>query len=260
MSKKNSESIQQIKDQLNLLTDEEDPRLSIWQLDQRIGVQKALKQWQNRQKKKQEKQIHYQKMQQFEKKAMQEGYQAIAGIDEVGRGPLAGPVVAAAVILPEDCQIFELNDSKQLSAKTRERLFDEIGKKALAIGIGLVSHETIDEINIYQATKQAMIQAVANLQRIPDYLLIDAMTLPLTTTQQSIIKGDARSLSIAAASIVAKVTRDRLMVHYAAEFPGYGFEKNAGYGTKEHLEGLKKQGISPIHRKTFAPIKTMITI
>ena len=170
----------------------------------------------------------------------------ICGIDEVGRGPLAGPVVAGAVILPKDEPILYLNDSKKLSEKKREQLYDEIMEKAVAVGIGMVSPARIDEINILQATYEAMREAISKL------LLNDAVTIPEVEIRQiPIIKGDAKSVSIAAASIVAKVTRDRLMAEYDGVIPGYDFAKNKGYGTKAHIEALKSQGASPIHRRTF---------
>ena len=176
----------------------------------------------------------------------------ICGIDEVGRGPFAGPVVAAAVILPKDCDILYLNDSKKLSEKKRELLYDEIYEKAVAIGIGMSSEEVIDEINILQATYKAMQQAISKLSIKPDLLLNDAVTIPDVEIEQiPIIKGDAKSASIAAASIVAKVTRDRMMKEYDIIYPGYDFAKNKGYGTKAHIEGIKKQGICDIHRRTF---------
>lgn len=178
--------------------------------------------------------------------------QYICGIDEVGRGPLAGPVVAGAVILPKDEPILYLNDSKKLSEKKREALYDEIMEKALATGIGIVSPARIDEINILQATYEAMRQAIANLKVRPDLLLNDAVTIPeVDIPQVPIIKGDAKSVSIAAASIIAKVTRDRLMVEYDEVLPGYDFASNKGYGTKAHIAGLKELGPSPIHRATF---------
>ena len=171
-------------------------------------------------------------------------HQAICGIDEVGRGPFAGPVVAAAVILPKDCDILYLNDSKKLSEKKRELLYDEIYEKAVAIGIGMSSEKVIDEINILQATYKAMQQAISKLSVKPDLLLNDAVTIPDVNIEQvPIIKGDAKSASIAAASIVAKVTRDRMMKEYDAIYPGYDFAKNKGYGTKAHIEGIKAQGI-----------------
>ena len=178
--------------------------------------------------------------------------QYICGIDEVGRGPLAGPVVAGAVILPKDEPILYLNDSKKLSEKKREALYDEIMEKALATGIGIVSPARIDEINILQATYEAMRQAIANLKVRPDLLLNDAVTIPeVDIPQVPIIKGDAKSVSIAAASIIAKVTRDRLMVEYDAIMPEYGFASNKGYGSAEHIAALKKYGPTPIHRASF---------
>lgn len=179
-------------------------------------------------------------------------YEWICGIDEVGRGPLAGPVVAGAVILPKDCHILYLNDSKQLSEKKREELYEIIMDQAVATGLGFVSPERIDEINILQATYEAMRQAIDQLQVKPDLLLNDAVTIPKVPIQQvPIIKGDAKSVSIAAASIIAKVTRDRLMVQYDEVFPGYGFASNKGYGAKAHIEAIRKMGPTPIHRKTF---------
>ena len=179
-------------------------------------------------------------------------YPYICGIDEVGRGPLAGPVVAGAVILPKDDMILYLNDSKKLSEKKREMLYDEIMNRAVATGIGMASPARIDEINILQATYEAMRMAIDNLKVRPDILLNDAVTIPqVDILQVPIIKGDAKSISIAAASIIAKVTRDRLMVEYDKVLPGYDFAKNKGYGTKAHIAGLKELGATPIHRKTF---------
>ena len=176
----------------------------------------------------------------------------ICGIDEVGRGPLAGPVVAGAVILPKNCDILYLNDSKKLSEKVREALYDEIMEKAVATGIGLVSPARIDEINILQATYEAMRMAISNLKVAPDLLLNDAVTIPEVTVRQvPIIKGDAKSASIAAASIIAKVTRDRLMVEYDSFLPGYGFASNKGYGSAAHIEALRELGPTPIHRRSF---------
>lgn len=193
-----------------------------------------------------------QEMQVYERELRDRGVRYIAGIDEVGRGPLAGPVVAAAVILPEDFDVLGVNDSKKLSEKRREELFIKIKEKAIAWAIGMADNRIIDEINILQATKQAMREAVGNLEVEPEHLLIDAVKLEdVEVPQTSIIKGDEKSLSVAAASILAKVTRDHMMVDYANEFPGYAFEKNKGYGTKAHYEGLRAQGLCPIHRKTF---------
>ncbi|MCM1160076.1 MAG: ribonuclease HII [Roseburia sp.] len=179
-------------------------------------------------------------------------YTYICGIDEVGRGPLAGPVVAGAVILPKDADILYINDSKKLSAKKREELYEIIMEKAVATGIGYASPERIDEINILQATYEAMREAIQNLAVAPDILLNDAVTIPgVSMKQVPIIKGDAKSISIGAASIIAKVTRDRLMVEYDKLMPEYGFASNKGYGSAAHIEALKKYGPTPIHRKTF---------
>lgn len=189
-------------------------------------------------------------MKMYEKKYGEYSY--ICGIDEVGRGPLAGPVVAAAVILPKDCTILYINDSKQLSEQKREELFDQIMEQAVSVGIGVVSHERIDEINILQATYEAMRQAVGKLSVTPDLLLNDAVTIPeLPMKQIPIIKGDAKSISIAAASIIAKVTRDRMMVELSKFYPEYGFDGNKGYGSAVHIQALKKIGPCKIHRKTF---------
>ncbi len=190
------------------------------------------------------------KLKEFEHKYESFGY--ICGIDEVGRGPLAGPVVAGAVILPKDCKILYLNDSKQLSEKKREELYDVIMNEAVATGLGFIGPERIDEINILNATYEAMRQAIGNLKVKPDVLLNDAVTIPEVDIKQvAIIKGDARSVSIAAASIIAKVTRDRLMVEYDLKYPEYGFKDNKGYGSAKHIEALKKFGKTPIHRNTF---------
>jgi ribonuclease HII len=181
-----------------------------------------------------------------------DAYSYICGIDEVGRGPLAGPVVAGAVILPKDCDILYINDSKQLSAAKREELYDEIMAKAVATGIGMASPQRIDEINILQATYEAMREAIGKLAVAPDLLLNDAVTIPQVTIRQiPIIKGDAKSISIGAASIIAKVTRDRLMQEYDKILPEYHFASNKGYGSADHIEALKKYGPSPIHRASF---------
>ncbi|MBR1816845.1 MAG: ribonuclease HII [Lachnospiraceae bacterium] len=188
----------------------------------------------------------------FERKYYAEGCKYICGIDEVGRGPLAGPVVTCAVILPQDEQILYLNDSKQVSKKRREMLYDIIIEKAVSYGIGVVSEERIDEINILQATYEAMRMAIANLKQEPDILLNDAVRIPNVNIKQvPIIKGDTLSASIAAASIVAKVTRDRMMEEYDKIYPGYGFADNVGYGSQKHIEAIKTLGPTPIHRRTF---------
>lgn len=200
-----------------------------------------------------------------EAKLHEEGYRFIAGVDEVGRGPLAGPVVTAAVVLPEDFDVLGVDDSKKLSEKRREELFDIITERAVAYGIGICDHQEIDEINILQATKKAMKKAIQECDRklsekgpeehpapCIDYVLFDAVEIEdLDKPQEAIIKGDAKVLAIAAASIVAKVTRDRMMVEYAEKYPWYAFEKNKGYGTAAHYEGLWDHGTCPIHRMTF---------
>jgi ribonuclease HII len=181
-----------------------------------------------------------------------ESFGYICGIDEVGRGPLAGPVVAGAVILPKDCDILYINDSKKLSEKRREELYDIIMEKAVAVGIGYSSHIRIDEINILQATYEAMSEAISKLSVKPDILLNDAVTIPEVDIKQvPIIKGDAKSLSIGAASIIAKVTRDRLMIEYDKEYPGYGFASNKGYGSAAHIAAIKEIGPCEIHRRSF---------
>ena len=195
----------------------------------------------------------------FEKKLRDKGYRLIAGIDEVGRGPLAGPVVTAAVILPENCLIEGINDSKKLSAAKREYLAEKIKEEALAFSFGSASPEEIDEINILQATYRAMAKAIAALEPSADFVLADAVTIPdIDVPQKGIIHGDARSISIGAASIIAKVERDAMMSAYDEVFPGYGFGKNKGYGSAEHIEALKKLGPCPIHRRSF--IKNFVEI
>ncbi len=248
----------EIKTLLSKATSLDDAIFKEFEKDERKSVQQAIATFKNRVTREQQLKNHFEEMKEFERNGYKQGFKYIAGIDEVGRGPLAGPVVTAAVILPEEFDLYEVNDSKQLSLKKRDELFEKIEQQAISIGIGIKDHAVIDSVNIYQATKLAMKEAVVNLDVQPDYLLIDAMELDVDLPQEKIIKGDARSISIACASIIAKVTRDRMMEEFDLKYPGYGFNKNAGYGTKEHLSGLKKQGACPIHRKTFAPIKNMI--
>lgn len=219
--------------------------------DTRSGVQKLIKQCQNRIQKEMEEEIRLEYMLMFERKYYKT-CNFVCGIDEAGRGPLAGPVVAAAVILPKNHKIAYLNDSKQLSEKKREELFDKIMSEALAVGVGIVSPKRIDEINILQATYEAMRGAINQLKIQPEILLNDAVIIPeVKIPQEKIIKGDAKSLSIAAASIIAKVTRDRMMKDYHELFPEYGFNKHKGYGSKEHIQSIQQYGPSPIHRRTF---------
>ncbi len=229
--------------------------IKIYEADERAGVQSLLSKAKKKIDDYEKELARTEKMKAFEKEYA--SYSYICGIDEVGRGPLAGPVVAGAVILPKDCDILYLNDSKQLSEKKREELYEVIMEKAVSVGLGYVSPERIDEINILQATFEAMREAISKLEPQPDLLLNDAVTIPKVTIKQvPIIKGDAKSISIAAASIVAKVTRDRLMVKYDSVFPEYGFASNKGYGAAMHIEALQKYGPTPIHRKSF--IKNLI--
>lgn len=226
--------------------------------DERKGVQSLLHRWERQLVKNQALEEHYERLWHFEKALYDKGYTQVAGIDEAGRGCLAGPVVAAAVIFDPTSSIIGVNDSKQLSRKQRQLLYDEIQKKALAIGVGTASAQEIDTVNIYQATKLAMRRAVQHLTFMPDYLLVDAMTIPLNIKQQAIIKGDARSVSIAGASIIAKETRDRMMEEMDQCYPGYDFAVHHGYGTKRHLEALTDLGPCLEHRKSFSPIKEVL--
>lgn len=226
--------------------------------DSRAGVQAALKKRQRALQAAIEEDQRLEQMLSYEKDLYGQGIDLIAGVDEVGRGPLAGPVVAAAVILPKNCKIQGLNDSKKIPKKKHEEIYQAVLDQALAVGIGVKDNQVIDQVNIYEATKLAMLDAIGQLNPQPQHLLIDAMKLDLPIEQTSIIKGDANSLSIAAASIVAKVTRDRMMADYDQAYPGYDFAQNAGYGTKAHLAGLAKYGVTPIHRRTFEPIKSMM--
>lgn len=223
--------------------------------DDRNGVQKALSKWLKEQEKQKELQLQFHEMRKFEEELYTQNITYIAGVDEVGRGPLAGPVVAAAVILPSSFQLLGLTDSKKVNQKNRERFYEIIYAEAISVGVGIVSSKEIDRINIYEATKVAMETAISELAYVPEHLLIDAMKLPLAIPQTAIIKGDSKSISIAASSIIAKVTRDRYMEKLATKFPNYGFEKHMGYGTKEHLRAIDEHGICEEHRLSFAPIR-----
>jgi len=224
--------------------------LEKYRSDNRSGVVNICRQYRSKFDEYQKEIQRIESMKHYERKY--KDYNYLCGIDEAGRGPFAGPVIAAAVILPKDFDILYINDSKKLTEKKREELYDEIIKNAVSYGIGSVPPEKIDEINILQATYEAMRQAVSNMDIQPDILLIDAVTIPdISIPQKPIVKGDSRSISIAAASILAKVTRDRLMIAYDKIFPGYGFAQNKGYGSKQHIEALKRLGPSPIHRKSF---------
>lgn len=251
-------TIKEIKEKLAFIDDKKDPFLIELLKDERKGVQTALKQWQKKQAGIQALKDRFVHMNKYENEVQHAGYSRIAGIDEVGRGPLAGPVVSAAIILDPNQPIIGLNDSKKLSLGKRLELFKEINEKAQAIGIGIVTAAEIDRLNILQATKLSMNKAVANLSTAPDFLLVDAETIETHIPQQAIVKGDMNSNSIAAASIIAKVTRDQMMAEYSVKYPGYDFSSNVGYGTRAHLEGLEKLGVTPIHRQSFAPVKNKL--
>jgi ribonuclease HII len=251
-------SIKEVEDLIQEVKDPNDLLILQCLSDNRKGVQNLAKRWQKTYEIEQSLKNKWLEMNEFEFKLRTEGFSYIAGIDEVGRGPLAGPVVAAAVILKDDCFLPGLNDSKKIPEKKREEYYEKILESCVSYGIGIVSSVEIDEINIYEATKKAMLSALQNLNKVPDYLLIDAMKLEVPFPQESLIKGDARSVSISAASIIAKVTRDRIMADYAKQYPEYSFEKNMGYGTAEHLTALMKSGPTPIHRYSFAPVKDFV--
>lgn len=244
--------IKEIKEQFEQAEREQwNTLFSRYGTDDRVGVQKLIAQYQRKLQAYEKEQIRLDKMLEFERK-YGDAFSCICGIDEAGRGPFAGPVVAGAVVLPAGLKIEGVNDSKKVSARRREELYEEIKEKAVSVGIGMSSPARIDEINILQATYEAMQHAIEDLDVVPDLLLNDAVTIPQVPIRQvGIVKGDARSLSIAAASIMAKVTRDRLMVEYAELYPEYGFEKNKGYGSEEHRAALKAHGPCPIHRATF---------
>lgn len=250
-------TIKEIKERLATIDRLDHPLFEELIADGRAGVQAAISKRKRELQKQVEEDLRLEKMLAYEKELYAQGIQLIAGVDEVGRGPLAGPVVAAAVILPENCKIPGLNDSKKIPKSKHQAIYQAVLDHALSVGIGVKDNQVIDQVNIYEATKLAMLEAIQELDQQPQHLLIDAMKLDLPISQTSIIKGDANSLSIAAASIVAKVTRDQMMAAYDQEYPGYDFGQNAGYGTTKHLEGLEKHGVTPIHRRSFEPIKSM---
>ncbi|MBY8912211.1 ribonuclease HII [Bacillus sp. YC2] len=252
----NTLTVKSVKERLQEMKDERDPFLAQCEKDPRKSVQALAEQWLKKHAKEKALKEQWLNMTAYERLSCKKGFRLIAGIDEAGRGPLAGPVVAGAVILPAECEILGLTDSKKLSEKKLEEYYSRISEEAVSIGIGIVDASVIDRINIYEAARLAMVKAVNELEKAPDYLLADAMTLPVDIPQSSIVKGDAKSVSIAAGACIAKVTRDRLMAEYAKTYPMYGFEKNKGYGTKEHLEALAAYGPTTIHRKTFAPVQS----
>ena len=253
-------TIKEIKECLATIDRLDHPLFEELGKDTRAGVQSAINKRKRELQKQVEEDLRLEKMLTYEQELSARGIQFIAGVDEVGRGPLAGPVVAAAVILPKNCKIPGLNDSKKIPKSKHQAIYQAVLDQALSIGIGVKDNRVIDQVNIYEATKLAMLEAIQELELQPQHLLIDAMKLDLPISQTSIIKGDANSLSIAAASIEAKVTRDQMMTAYDQEYPGYDFAQNAGYGTSKHLEGLEKQGVTPIHRRSFEPIKSMTDI
>lgn len=250
-------TIKEIKEQLANIQQLDDPLLAELEQDSRSGVIQAIVKRKKDIQKRIDEDERLEKMLAYEKECYVRGIELIAGVDEVGRGPLAGPVVAAAVILPKACKILGLNDSKKIPKSRHKEIYEAVLQNAISIGIGVKDNQVIDQVNIYEATKLAMMEAIGQLEPQPQHLLIDAMKLDLPIPQTSIIKGDANSLSIAAASIVAKVTRDQMMEEFDREYPGYDFAKNAGYGTAKHLAGLDKLGVTPIHRRSFEPIKSM---
>ena len=250
-------TIKEIKEQLAGIQRLDDPLLTELEQDSRSGVIQAIAKRKKEIQKRLDEDERLEGMLAYEKELYTQGIQLIAGVDEVGRGPLAGPVVAAAVILPKACKIPGLNDSKKIPKSKHKEIYEAVLQNAVAIGIGIKDNQVIDQVNIYEATKLAMMEAIGQLEPQPQHLLIDAMKLDLPIPQTSIIKGDANSLSIAAASIVAKVTRDQMMEEFDCEYPGYDFTQNAGYGTANHLAGLHKLGVTPIHRRSFEPVKSM---
>ena len=251
-------TIKEIKELLATVKELDSPVFLELEKDTRSGVQKEISKRKKNIQAELDENLRLEKMLTYEKDLYKQGLTLIAGVDEVGRGPLAGPVVAAAVILPQGCKIKGLNDSKKIPKKKHLEVFQAVQDQALSIGIGIIDNQVIDQVNIYEATKLAMKEAISQLSPQPEHLLIDAMQLDLPISQTAIIKGDANSLSIAAASIVAKVTRDNLMKDYDNQYPGYDFAANAGYGTAKHLEGLDKLGVTPIHRTSFEPIKSLV--
>jgi ribonuclease HII len=251
-------TIAEIERQLENIVLENDPFLLDIFHDERKGVQQLVHKWKKKFAENHRLELKFIEMNTYELKWRKKGYELIAGIDEVGRGPLAGPVVAAAVILPKDFFLAGIDDSKKLSEKKRLEYDEIIRKEAIAFSISMIHAKEIDEMNIYEATKKAMNAAIVALEPKPDLLLIDAMKLETPFASESIIKGDAKSISIAAASIIAKVARDGLMKEISQTYPVYGFQHNMGYGTKEHIEAIQGHGITSYHRKTFAPVKDYI--
>ena len=250
-----SETVKQIREQLSQLTDRSDPYVQSLATDSRKGVQQALTQFYRRLERQAAAQAAFRQRFRYEEKLWRQGCRYVAGMDEVGRGPLAGPVVTCAVILRPDFDLVGVTDSKQLTRHEREQLYLQIVNEAVEVSIAVNDREAIDRLNIYAATQDAMIRAVNNLHHRPDHLIVDAVPLKIAIPQTTLIKGDQKSISVAAASIVAKEYRDHLMRDYDRVYPGYGLAENMGYGTKEHLAGLAAHGATPIHRRSFRPVQ-----
>lgn len=254
MSSSKRITVKEINDQLKQVHSLDDERLKNWVQDDRKGVQLAISKTIKRLQTAEKQQQAFRQRFTYEQSFWHKGINYVAGIDEVGRGPLAGPVVSAAVILPSDFDLIAVNDSKQLSKVTRELLAPQIEREALAYGFGVIDNQIIDEVNIYEATKLAMRAAVNDLNITPQQLIIDAMSIDMAIPELSLIKADAKSVSVSAASILAKVYRDQMMSEYDQQYPEYEFAHNDGYGTKVHLKALAEFGVTPIHRRSFKPV------
>ncbi|UCZ51741.1 ribonuclease HII [Bacillus shivajii] len=253
-------TIKEIKERLLHIKDETDPFLIKVRKDERKGVQTLIRSWEKKREKEREAIKEFEQMKQYEQSLWEQGYQWIGGVDEVGRGPLAGPVVASCVILPKNFYLPGLTDSKKLSKEKREMFYDMIKGNATAVGVGICSAAEIDQFNIYEATKIAMQRAIEETKVNVDYLLLDAINLPISTPQTPLIKGDSKSISIAASSVIAKVTRDRYMEGLGEKYPEYGFENHMGYGTSEHLTALHTHGVvEQEHRQSFSPVKAVVS-
>lgn len=249
-----NQTVAQIKAKLANINDLQDPFVQLMESDSRKGVQQAVKSFKRQLTLKQEKFDAFERRFQYEHELWQRGESLVAGIDEVGRGPLAGPVVTAAVILDDGFDLVSVTDSKQLSSTEREKLYLKIIKEAVEVNICVKDNDVIDKYNIYQATRIAMAQTVQELHHRPSHLIVDAVPIDCDIPQITLIKGDQKSISVAAASIVAKEYRDHLMQDYDLVYPGYDFAHNMGYGTAKHIAGLKKYGVTPIHRQSFTPV------
>ncbi|TMS99180.1 ribonuclease HII [Apilactobacillus kunkeei] len=253
-----AESIKDIKEILKSVDDINSELLQKYKDDSRVGVQKLITQRVKQIEKRNHEIEEFNKRLKYEHEFWHEGINVIAGVDEVGRGPLAGPVVTCAVVLPHDFDVYEVNDSKQLSEKKRYELADQIKAKSIDYSYGIADNKLIDDINIYEATRVAMKEAVLGLKELPQEIIVDAMQIDVDIQQLKLIKGDAKSASVSAASILAKTYRDDLMKQYDQQYPEYDFANNAGYGTKKHLDALHKYGATPIHRRSFKPVSDLL--